>query len=520
MSIEMTGRLYRPSLAGRLSLARSARLLPLELRRSAMLWLLPPAVVLFAFDTYRSTVSMLPYWDLRAVAIQSHAVLDFAPFVAGAGAWMGSRDGRRHTIELVGTTAVPRWAALLTTWTAATCCAEAAYLACVGAAYLATVRQQAWGGPLWWPVAVGAASVAAFCAVGFAAGVLIPSRFTAPLVAAVAPVLLIATINPPGNTTYALVSPENSTARLNFFPDVGIFYPYLSDVAIVEVMFLAGLAATAIGVLGLPAGACGQRARGLAAVLALAGTAAAGTAVGLAGTARLDAHGMFAIPALNDAASDQPIPYTPVCSHSAIPVCLHPAFRAYLPDVTAALEPVLTQVAGLPGAPVRVEQVATPFYLNDTGYQTPGTESVGGAPAVLRLPLGSFLPGPVPFAGALRSVAGPGIVTSVIDGPDVRPASMARRAGPPGQRSAVQQSAAQQAVEAALLKASGLPLLPASAFDGGNAPAVGVPGPSPGTPVYAAAMRFAALTAAARHAWLATHLTALRSGHLPLAAIP
>jgi hypothetical protein len=105
MSVEISGRLYRPPWAGRLSLARSARLLPLELRRSAMLWLLPPAVVLVMFDAYRTAVGMLPYWDLRAIAIESHAVLDFAPFVTGAAAWMGSRDGRRHTAELVGTTA-------------------------------------------------------------------------------------------------------------------------------------------------------------------------------------------------------------------------------------------------------------------------------------------------------------------------------------------------------------------------------------------------------------------------------
>jgi len=515
MTVEMIGRLHRPPWAGRPALTRSARLLPLEARRSAMLWLLPPAIALFMFDAYRTTVSMLPYWDLRAVAVQSHAILDFAPFVAGAPAWMGSRDGRRRTAELVDATAVPRWSRLLTTWTAATCCAEAAYLACVAAAYLATEQQGAWGGPLWWPVAVGAASVAAFCAVGFALGALFPGRFTAPLAAAVAPVLLIATINPPGNTAYALVSPENSTARLNLFPDVGIFYPYLPDLAIVEVLFLAGLAAAALGVLGLPAGAGGGRSRGVAAVLAVAGLAAAGTAVGLAGTARLDSLGMFAVPAVHDAASDRPIPYTPVCSRSAVPVCLHPAFRAYLPEVTAALEPVLVEVAGIPGAPVRVEQVATPFHLNSAGYQTPGSESVGGTPPVLRLPLGSFLPGPVRFAGSLRSVAGPGIVASVIDGPRGGLAARARRLDVPEQ-----QSAAQQAVAAALLKGAGLPLLPASDFNGANAPIVGVPGPPPGSSVYAAAMRFAALPAAARHAWLAAHLAALRSGEVTLPQLP
>ena len=38
--------------------------------------------------------------------------------------------------------------------------------------------------------------------------------------------------------------------------------------------------------------------------------------------------------------------------------------------------------------------------------------------------------------------------------------------------------------------------------------------------VSAAAQRFAALSASARHAWLATHLAALRAGTITLAQIP
>ena len=49
-------------------------------------------------------------------------------------------------------------------------------------------------------------------------------------------------------------------------------------------------------------------------------------------------------------------------------------------------------------------------------------------------------------------------------------------------------------------------------------------GPHPGTTyppqIAAAARRFAALPAAARHAWLASHLAALRAGQLTLAQLP
>jgi hypothetical protein len=44
--------------------------------------------------------------------------------------------------------------------------------------------------------------------------------------------------------------------------------------------------------------------------------------------------------------------------------------------------------------------------------------------------------------------------------------------------------------------------------------------PAPGSPVYAAATRFAALPAAARHAWLLAHLAALRAGQITLEQLP
>ena len=87
-----------------------------------------------------------------------------------------------------------------------------------------------------------------------------------------------------------------------------------------------------------------------AAAITAAGLLAAGTAAGLAGTGSMNRQGMIAIPALHDAASDRPVPFTPVCSHTAIPVCLNPAFASYLPVTLAALQPVLSQLAGLPGA--------------------------------------------------------------------------------------------------------------------------------------------------------------------------
>ena len=144
-------------------------------------------------------------------------------------------------------------------------------------------------------------------------------------------------------------------------PGMGTFYAYLPDLPIAQVMFLTGLTAAVLGALALPTGSGARSLRRSAVAVTTAGLLAAGTAVALAGTGRLDAHGMIAIPALHDAASDRPLRYTPVCSHTAIPVCLNPAYASYLPATQAALAPMLDQIAGLPGAPARISQAAAVY---------------------------------------------------------------------------------------------------------------------------------------------------------------
>jgi hypothetical protein len=218
-------------------------------------------------------------------------------------------------------------------------------------------------------------------------------------------------------------------------------------------------------------------------------------------------HGVV-IPALHDAANDAPITYTPVCGRAAgEPVCLNPAYRRWLPDVTAALAPVLAEVAGLPGAPVRATQVAAAYPSGAGG--PPQAMTLGGHPAVLRMSLGllampgpcGFCDGPVAssqFAGQLQLLFAHALVGA-------------------GQSSG---SPVQQAVQAALLRGAGIPF---AAQPGLMAAAENFPAPAPGPatgPVYAAARRLATAPAAARHAWLAAQLAALRSGRLTLKDLP
>jgi hypothetical protein len=488
-----------PVPAGHLSLAGPARLVGLELRRNVMLWTTPLIALLFYFDGYRTAMGFSPLWSLRASAIPNNLLVDCAPFVAGAAAWMGSRDGRRHTGDLVATTARPRWLSQLLGWAATTTWALVIYLGCVAVLYGVTASQATWGGPPWWPVAVGAAGVVAFAALGFSLGSFLPGRFTAPLVAVGALLALLVGFHLAVRQTagYALISPQGRA------PDVavGVFSPYLPDLFIAQVMFLGGIALAALGALGLRRASGGPWLRAVAAAVVIAGLAATGTALGLAGTARYEPQGVV-IPALHDAGSDRSIPFTAVSSGGGIPILLHPAFRASLSSIMAALEPLLRELAGLPGAPVSVDQVVATSQAGPT---------LRGHPPVFDFTIGQVLAGSSPYAGAAGRTAGRLIFIDTVVSGGSNQRGPGVFAGPP----TVTGGPAQKAVEAVLLKEVGVPLV-----SSGDPRPGSVSGPALGTAAYAAAERFAALSPSARHAWLATHLIALQAGKVSAAQIP
>jgi len=493
------------------------RMLRVELRHNAMAWLLPVAIGLFWLTTYRKTMAMPPLWNPRAASLQSGAVLDFAVPVTGAAAWMGTREARCRLTDQVMITAQPRWARLLVPWAATTIWAMVAYLGCAAVLYGVTAHQASWGGPLWWPAAVAAASLPAFSALGFAVGTFVPTRFTAPL-AAIASffILALSTELIHGSHSYWQITPiVTGPWDLGPQPGVATFYPFLPDLSIAQVMFLTGVAVALLGALALPAGSGGRALRAAAAGLTGAGVLAAGTAALLAGTGTMGPHGMIKIPALHDAASDQPLRFTPVCSDTAIPVCLNPAYASYLSGTANALAPLLTQLAGLPGAPVRIVQEPL-TYQQGSGNSVELKQrdpSVSGTHWTSHLVLPDQLSGQDMTAGQVAGTYGPDLVASVIgDGPGASPA--------------------QNAVASALLMTAGRAesaAHQAPATRGGHVtqPPPGPGGPdanppdaAPGTPAYAAIQRFAALPAAARHLWLVRHMAALRAGQITLAQLP
>jgi hypothetical protein len=206
--------------------------------------------------------------------------------------------------------------------------------------------------------------------------------------------------------------------------------------------------------------------------------------------------------------------------------------------VAADLRPVLAEVAGLPGGPARVAQVAgryTRFQFEFVSAQAAEVVvsgraefvsaravavTISGRPPVLRLPLDEF--------NTLPS-ATPGSATQFDQ--ELRLLSVHAFAGAGNGAG----TAAQQAVQAALLQHGGIPFaaqlhaltifgLPQWASEDlqalvARSTSGSLDQPLAG-PVYAAARRLAVLPAAARHAWLAAHLAALRSGQLTLGQLP
>ena len=381
-----------PALAGRLPRPLPARLLRLELRRSTMLPLLPLLAVLLALTELRNDLGHAPLWAVRSIDVQRQVELT-GGIVAGVAAWAAGRDRRRRLTDLVTVTSRPRWARQLACWAAVAVWALLFYAACVAVVFGATARQASWGGPIWWLPAVGAAAIVAFSAVGFAFGAFFPGRFAAPLVtvgALFAPEIGVLALQ--RQHAWGRVSPAGDST----VPGTGIFFPFHPGLSIAQILFLAGITAAALGVLALPAAAGGGGCGLAATMIALAGLAASVAGVALASTARPQPEGVI-VPALDSPASGQLISYRPACDDSAaVPVCLHPAFRAQLPALAAYLDPALRQVAGLPGAPVRVQlAAATSQEINDANMsiaETGGDISlitggpvISGSPPVLYL---------------------------------------------------------------------------------------------------------------------------------------
>jgi hypothetical protein len=495
-----------------------ARILRMEIRHSAFVWSIPLLAVLFVYDPFRTASGYADLWTLRSSVILNKFWPDCVPFTAGFSAWAGSREGRRNVGDLLATTVRPAWTRQLFSLLGTLAWVLAAFLAGVAVLYVRTAQLATWGGPPVWPVVVGVVALTAVGSIAFTLGALFPGRFTAPIVAVgITMLVLVAfrqSVNQGGYSVYAL-SPDGLVPS----NDTGVFYPVAPDVSIVQVMFCAGVTLVAAGLLGLSprsggvgwrgalhaASAGGVRLRAIATTVFVLGVALAVTGFGLAETAKGSVTGGVEVPALHDSASDKPIPYTPVCAHlsSGFEVCLHPAYKNYLSRAVNSFKPIMAELAGLPGAPVRAVEVAgltlPAFVMQDNV----GDGLVTGTPPVYKFSMNNAItlaPDSAQFQDGFQQDIAHAVII-----------------GSTGQLAASVGTPAQQAVMNGLLKAVGSQPYPICG-----------PGDNPNAnlcrqkqmPVTAAAGRFAALPIATRRAWLAAHLAALKAGRITLAQVP
>ncbi|HKE66243.1 MAG TPA: hypothetical protein VKB59_16545 [Micromonosporaceae bacterium] len=490
---------------GRWSRSTAGRLMRLELHRSTMLLLLVPVALLLGFTELRNNLGQAPLWGARSIVVQRSMEL-VGGIVAGVAAWTAARDRRRQVTELLCTTARPAWVRQIAAWAAVAAWSLLLYGAYVAVVFIVTARQATWGSPNWWPAAVGATAVVACSAVGFVFGALVPGRFTAPLVTI--GVLLapqIGTLALQRNQQWGRLSPVEDPGTTGS----GVFIPYHAGLSIVQLIFLFGVIVAALGALALPAAAGGRAVRRAGVVAVVMGLVAAAAGLALADSARQTSQGIV-IPAFHSASDDRAIAYRPACeSHLAVPICVHPAYLTLLPSVANALEPVLAEVAGLPGAPTRVTLTPT------TANTLAGNIWVSGSPPVLYLSPGLFaVPPGATFANPvlqqiqqLRLPAADTVVANVIG-------QIRSDDGVTSEAIAVR-----QAVAAGIRKVAGLPAFPPDdTANQRSAPDQQAAPPSPA--VGAAAQRFAALSPSVRHTWLVTYVAAIRAGQLTLADIP
>lgn len=451
-------------------------LLRLELRRNLTPFLLPTLAALLWFSPYGRSLSGTAIWARRGQALEE-ALLGLGPAMAGIAAWTASREKRARTRELLASTARGGWSRSLPGWAATALWGLAFLTVATGALYGLTARTATWGGPPWWPVAATFAAFLAFCAAGHTAGALLPGRFVAPLTAvgALLALLVAGTLKSAGDPL-GLVSPVGQVTD----PYRELFYRDGTALPAVEVIFAAGLAVLALGLPALRAGAGGPLTRTVGIVLTAAGVASAGTGLWLAGTGHVVAdQGVATIPRLESRNDGRPLTYTPACDHGAVQMCVHPAVKARLSAMAAAVRPVTVQLAGLPGIPSRIDQKMI------DGPRIAGT--VLSLPA----PFGAYdSTGPVRgrIAREIRAETATGLLFGPWEGTG---------------------TARQAVVIAVLIAAGDPPDVAALPVRDGPAPAV-----------LTAARRLAALPLPDRRQWLAAHLPALRTDHLPLKALP
>jgi hypothetical protein len=157
-------------------------LIRIETRRNPAIWLVPVIVaVSWWMLGFQSWADFL--WRSTNELLQTSTVQFAAPALAGAAAWVASRDRRHGMHDLLATTAASPTRRYLAIWFATSAWGLIAYA--IFAIYMLgiTARAAVVGGPDPKSIAIVVLAILAHALWGLHAGLVIPSRFTAPIVA-------------------------------------------------------------------------------------------------------------------------------------------------------------------------------------------------------------------------------------------------------------------------------------------------------------------------------------------------
>jgi hypothetical protein len=245
-------------------------------------------------------------------------------FVIGAitvacAAWQGGRERRRRIGDQLASTARPQWQPVVVGWAGVTLGATAALmlLVAIGAALVVPVATYS-GGGWWWVLAVSVPGLAALAALGFAAGRLVPSRLTAPVVGIGTYLLMVGAID-----TSTLGGVRWLAPVLSQYDAPG--YMLSGTLGALQALWFAGLAATALVVVA-------ARRRRLAFVPAAVAVAA----------------GFALVSEPVETWQPDPAAAEPVCADDAPNVCVSRLNAFTLDAVATAVQPVMERWDGVP----------------------------------------------------------------------------------------------------------------------------------------------------------------------------
>ncbi len=309
-------------------------LVRIEARRSIGLWAFIPLILIAGWLARDLIPVRVWLWPETSHAIRMTLII-LGPLAAGVAAWMAGRDRRRKIGDLLATMPCPAPARNLATWSGTALWIAGAYVT-AGAVLLGlTAWNATFGSPLpFLPIiAVGILAIITHTALGYLAGHYLPSRFVAPLIAAL---LYVGQAAPAFSSSVGItyLSPVMGSVAAD------VFYGVRQDLSLPMAAWLLGLAGTALALVVLR----GRRTWPVWSTLTVAVIVASVGAGTLLTTQPTES-------------ADRPvIPYQPVCQDGTITVCVHPAYQRMLPETADIINRMAQPLAGLPGVPTRAEQ--------------------------------------------------------------------------------------------------------------------------------------------------------------------